>query len=184
MPARSAAAARAPSLVRQRSSSLAWPIEQRDLYSSGSLHWPRQQWRLFSSSGDASSSQPAGAGASVPRPPPVRPDVADLDAKLALLEQHTGATAEQSLRRGYGVYLCGAAHHIAVRLAFLDARGKLRRPPRLWEVICPSDVELCAMHELQLDDLAAFKAAHLASPQWAAFCEQHAVTQAQPAAAT
>lgn len=50
------------------------------------------------------------------------------------------------------------------------------------QVICPSDEELCRLHDERLEDLAAFKQQYLASPEWRAFCEQHAVAQAQPEA--
>jgi hypothetical protein len=104
--------------------------------------------------------------------------VADLAAKLELLED-AGVPRDGAVQR-YAPFLCSPTHHIAVRLAFLAARGKLRRPPRLWQAICPGDQELCSLHGERLEDLAAFRQQHLASPAWRAFCERHGVDQAQP----
>ncbi len=52
--------------------------------------------------------------------------------------------------------------------------------PLTSQVICPSDEELCRLHGEQLEELAAFKQQYLGSPEWRAFCERHAVAQAQP----
>ncbi|PRW32577.1 hypothetical protein C2E21_8252 [Chlorella sorokiniana] len=129
----------------------------------------------------AASSSPA-----CPLPAPAasqdRP-ILDLPAKLVLLEQVAGIP-QDAARQRFHMFLCGPAHHIAVRLSFLRSRGKLRSlqglSPRLFEVICPSDEELCRLHGEDLEDLAAFKQQYLASPEWQAFCQQHAVVQAQP----
>ncbi|KAL4426215.1 hypothetical protein ABPG77_009830 [Micractinium sp. CCAP 211/92] len=125
----------------------------------------------------AASNSPSAAAQGVSAPP----DITDLPAKLALLET-VGIGHETALRR-YSPYLCSSAHHIAVRLAFLQSRGKLRHPPRLWQVICPSDAELCRLHGEDEAQLAAFKAEHLASPAWRDFCAVHSVEQTHPAAA-
>lgn len=164
------------------------------------------------------------AGGTMPPPPGGSSGgvVADLAAKLELLED-AGVPRDGAVQR-YAPFLCSPTHHIAVRLAFLAARGKLRRPPRLWQVglgaasrgctgpcvaavliagypfrqpsahtrtsaalpasalqaICPGDQELCSLHGERLEDLAAFRQQHLASPAWRAFCERHGVDQAQP----
>lgn len=55
-------------------------------------------------------------------------------------------------------------------------------PLPLPQVICPSDEELCRLHDERLEHLAAFKQQYLASPEWRAFCQQHGVSQAQPEA--
>lgn len=148
--------------------------------------WHSQQRRALAGAAPLAGASPAASRPSAPAAAepgaPAPPDVADLPAKLALLEA-VGIDREAALRR-YGPYLCSPAHHIAVRLAFLQSRGKLRRPPRLWQVICPSDAELCRLHGEEEAQLAAFKAEHLASPAWQEFCAAHSVLQAHPAAAT
>jgi hypothetical protein len=74
------------------------------------------------------------AGGTMPPPPGGSSGVvvADLAAKLELLED-AGVPRDGAVQR-YAPFLCSPTHHIAVRLAFLAARGKLRRPPRLWQV--------------------------------------------------
>lgn len=184
-----------------------------------------------SSSGDASDAAAQQA--------PSTAHITDLPAKVHLLERFSGYTPDSVVRR-YTPFMCSPIHHIATRLEFLHSRGKLRRPPRLWEVrvgcsgvcqcatasgsacgpaccplsllpaglpafaalpppctppptttslpsplqvICPSDEELCSMHNETLEDLAAFKQQFLASQQWHEFCRQRGVTQPQPEAA-
>lgn len=98
--------------------------------------WHSQQRRALAGAAPLAGASPAASRPSAPAAAepgaPAPPDVADLPAKLALLEA-VGIDREAALRR-YGPYLCSPAHHIAVRLAFLQSRGKLRRPPRLWQV--------------------------------------------------
>lgn len=81
--------------------------------------------------GQASASSAAAAAAS-PQTASAPADIADLPAKLELLEA-AGIARAAALQR-YTPFLCSPAHHIAVRLAFLQSRGKLRQPPRLYQV--------------------------------------------------
>lgn len=77
----------------------------------------------------------AGAGPAAESAPgsgqPSPASITDLPAKLALLEA-VGVSPAAALQH-YTPYLCSPAHHVATRLAFLEARTKLRRPPRLWQ---------------------------------------------------
>lgn len=82
-------------------------------------------------SGEAGVSA-AGTAEPVASAGPSSVAVADLAAKLELLEG-AGIPREGAAQR-YAPFLCSPAHHISVRLAFLAARGKLQRPPRLWQV--------------------------------------------------
>jgi hypothetical protein len=82
--------------------------------------------------------------------------------------------------------VCPAAVLIAAfpfRQPSARARTPAPRPaphaPAL-QAICPGDQELCSLHGERLEDLAAFRQQHLASPAWRAFCERHGVDQAQP----
>ncbi|KAI3427304.1 hypothetical protein D9Q98_010222 [Chlorella vulgaris] len=127
---------------------------------------------------EAAPEPAAGAEAREAAPSAQATPIVDLEAKLALLEG-VGIGGTDAAQR-YAPFLCSPTHHIAVRLAFLAARGKLRHPPRLWQVICPSDAELCKLHGQELAQLAAFKSSHLASQAWHAFCRQHNVQHAGP----
>lgn len=56
----------------------------------------------------------------------------------SLSNQQVAGIPEATARQRFHIFLCGPAHHIAVRLSFLRSRGKLRSlqglTPRLFEV--------------------------------------------------
>lgn len=94
-------------------------------------------------------------------------------AKVELL---AAAGISPAAAKHYSSYLCSPAERIGVRLAFLAEHGALRRPPRLWETICPSDADVCASLGLQEAALEDFRRRHLATESWRAFAARHGLT--------